>query len=71
MAENFTTENPLDLGLVNRRSRWLNKNKLTVRKFGEAVELDYNTVVRYFNVGRSPIAAHLKQIVAVFKDWPV
>lgn len=57
---------------MNTRLKWLQKKKLTVREFTDAVGLDYNTGFRYFQgETRMPRRLYGLAILNVYPDFPI
>lgn len=60
----------IDKYMIRARKKFLKLHKLTPRRFAEAVRLDYNTCIRYFEYGRQPMPLYLDRILTVFSDFP-
>ena len=56
---------------MNRREAWLKKRKMTTRQMSDALQLDYNTVVRWFEYGRTPRKLYLQRLLVVYPDFPI
>lgn len=56
--------------LIKARKEWLGRKHLTVRDVADATGLDYNTIVRWFEYGRTPRNLYLKAIIDKYPDWP-
>lgn len=71
MPKQYTIAKPVDLRLVRKRQTWLKKKKMSIRTFSESLGQDYNTVVRWFNLGRTPMRPYLKAVLSKYPDYPV
>lgn len=61
----------IKLDLPDRRARWLDKKRLTMREFADSLKLDYNTVFRWFRNARRPQRLYLEAVLAKYRDFPV
>jgi len=57
--------------LVAERKKWLKVKGLTIRKFADSMELDYNSVCRWFEGPRIPKQLYSERVIQHHPDFPV
>ena len=62
---------PTKQHVIRDRSLWLASRGLSIPQFAKRVGHNYTTVYKWFDEGRTPINAHLRDVHREFPDWPV
>jgi hypothetical protein len=57
--------------LVTSRERWLEKKEMTPREFAKSMDLDYNTIIRWFSEPRVPQRLLRERVEKKWPDFPV
>lgn len=56
--------------VIRLRQRWLESRGLSVPQFATEVGLEYNTVQRWFGMGRKPRALYLEAVMKKYPGFP-
>lgn len=71
MQSPYAVDKKRNSRIINARAKWMKRTKNTTRTIADRTGFDWNTVVRWTTLGRTPRSLYREALLAVFPDFPI